>query len=209
MRLLPKKQLAAAVKNWWVHLIIGTIFIVFGCETLRTPEASFFSLYQLFSIIVVLAGAAQLFYSISNRKHLGDWGWHLSAGAFDLTVGLILISRTIISAELLPYFIGLWLAFRGINGVSFAINLKEHGVKTWWVTLSIFIATGILGVLVIIEPTVGFANITKLTAYAFIALGLVVIGSGLHVRQLHKLPQKMLQKLPKRSTATYHLQNRS
>lgn len=195
MKLLPQKRLAKEVKNWWIHLVVGVTFIGVGLETHQTPEASFFSLYQLFSIILIVEGAAQLYYAISNSKLLAGWGWYLSNGAFDLIVGLILISRNIISAELLPYFVGLWLIFKGINGVSFSIDLKEYGLKVWWWMLAIFIVTAILGIFVVINPIVGIASLVSLTACAFILLGLVMVGSALHIRQLHKLPQKLLRKL--------------
>lgn len=197
MKLLPQKRLVKAVKNWWIHIIVGLTFIGFGFETLQTPEASFFSLYQLFAAILILEGAAQLYYAISNSKLLAGWGWYLSNGAFDLIVGLILISRNIISAELLPYFVGLWLIFKGINGVSFSIDLKEYGLKVWWWMLTFFIAAAVLGIFVVINPVVGIANLVTLTSYAFILLGLVMVGSALHIRQLHKLPQKILSKLAK------------
>lgn len=197
MRLRPEKQLAKAVKNWWINLIIGVVFIAAGVETLQTPEASYYSLYQLFATILLGAGAAQVYYSISNRKLLVGWGWYLSNGTFDLIVGLVLISRTIISAELLPYFVGLWLIFKGINGISFSIDIKEYGVKVWWWMLSIFIIIGILGLLIIVNPVAGIASIVLLTSWAFISLGLVLIGGSLHIRHLHKLPQKLFSKLNK------------
>ncbi len=197
MKLLPQKRLVKAVKNWWIHIFVGLTFIGFGLETHQTPEASFFSLYLLFAIILIAEGTAQLYYAISNSKLLAGWGWYLSNGVFDLIVGLILISRNIISAELLPYFVGLWLIFKGINGVSFSIDLKEYGLKVWWWMLAFFIATAVLGIFVVINPVVGIANLVTLTSYAFILLGLVMVGSALHIRQLHKLPQKILSKLAK------------
>jgi Uncharacterized conserved protein len=197
MNLLPRKKFITSVKYWWIHIFVGLTFIGFGLETHQTPEASFFTLYLLFAIVLIAEGAAQLYYAISNSKLLAGWGWYLSNGAFDLIVGSILISRSIISAELLPYFVGLWLVFKGINGVSFSIDLKEHGLKVWWWMLAFFITTAILGIFVVINPVVGIASLVSLTAYAFILLGLVMVGSALHIRQLHKLPERILSKLAK------------
>lgn len=197
MRLIPEKQLAKAVKNWWIHLIIGGIFVGVGLQIWQTPEASYYSLSRLFATILPIVGIAQIYYSVSNRKLLVGWSWYLSNGTFDLIVGFILLSKSIISPELLPYFIGLWLTLKGINGVSLAIDIKEYGVKIWWWMLVAYIIIGVLGVFVVINPIASFASLALLTSGAFVFLGLAMIGSAMHIRQLHKLPQKLFAKATK------------
>lgn len=195
MRVLPKKQLNKAIKYWWVQLLNGLLLIGVGIGIVQIPDESFFSLTMLISIICLIVGLSQLFYTVTNRKELHGWGWYLSSAFIDIFFGLILIWSPLFSVEQLPFFVGLWLVLKSSNGMSLAIDLKEYGVKLWWWMILISLLIGIIALQVIAYPAVGMFGLAILTSWAYILFGLIQIGGAFHLRKLHELPQKLVNKV--------------
>lgn len=195
MSILPKKQLTKAIKYWWIQLLNGLLLIGVGIGIVQTPEDSYYSLTMLIAAICLIIGSSQLTYILFNRKELQGWGWYLSSAFIDILFGFILIWYPLFSVELLPFFVGLWLIFKSSNGISFAIDLKEYGVKVWWWIIATAIAIGIIALLVIAYPTIIMVGPVLLTSWAYILFGMILIGGALHLRKLHELPQKLVNKI--------------
>lgn len=139
-----KNEIENRLKNWYLLLITGILFILLSLWVLFTPLASFLTLAWVISIGFVFSGISEIVYSITNRKQLPSWGWVLAGGILTLILGLHLSVRPGLTALILCFYIGFWLLFRSIMQVSNSFELKSIGVKKWgWI-----LALGILGIIV-------------------------------------------------------------
>ena len=103
------KQIKQSVKHWYLHLIIGLVFIATGILAFTYPVHSYVALTIVFSISFLVSGIMEILFATTNRKVLENWGWTLVLGVFTALVGVMLIANPAISALTLPLYIGFML----------------------------------------------------------------------------------------------------
>ena len=102
------------LKTRTMLLIKGLIMFLLAALILMNPAEALLSYAVYIGIGAMLAGILVLFKSISSRKEVKAWGWGALEGLLDLFVGYILLSNPGLTAEVLPFIIGLWAVFYGI-----------------------------------------------------------------------------------------------
>ena len=194
-----KKSILTSVKNvirfWYVPLLAGILFIGAGIWIMSTPVASFVGLAVVLSILLLLAGVSEVIFSIVNRKEMDNWGWTLVFGLINLFIGLQLVGHPLLSAEFLAFYIGFLVLFRSIGGIGASIDLKKNGDAAW----GILMFFGILGVIVsfilIRNPALAGFTVVIWAGFAFVSGGITSIYYSLKLRQLHKLPGKIADRI--------------
>lgn len=175
-----------SIRNWWIFLISGILFIVLAIVVLLNPSVTYLSLTIYFAIIFLLHGLFEIYFSVSNRKTLSSWGWYLAIGILDLVIGFILIRNPLFAASVVAIFIGFWLMFKSVSIIARAIDLQSHNVKGWGLLFS----AGILGVIfsffILFNPEIGAGTLVLLTSFAFAVIGGFYIMMGLKLKNAHE-----------------------
>ncbi|MFT4152273.1 HdeD family acid-resistance protein [Parafilimonas sp.] len=184
------KTVKSAIKNWWVHLLIGILFIIMGIWVISTPVSSYISLSIFFSVLMFISGLFELVFAIANAKNIDGWGWYLTAAAIDFIVGIILISYPSVTITILPFFVAFWIMFKGISAIGVSIEMKSYNVSSWGWMLFMGIVAIIFAIMIIDNPLIGGLSIVYLTALAFFCIGIFRITLGLKLRSLHKRLQE-------------------
>ncbi|TYC10579.1 HdeD family acid-resistance protein [Bizionia gelidisalsuginis] len=171
----------SAVKNWWISLLIGIIYIIAGIWVFQTPLASYVSLSILFSAFIFVSGIFQIFFSISNRKNMQSWGWYLAGGILDLIIGLLLMTHPLLTMTILPLYVGFWLVFQGIMAIGLSFQIKSADVPNWGWLLFLGILTLVFSFLVLSNPIFAGLSIVYMTAMALITAGIfrIILAFGL------------------------------
>lgn len=185
-------QTVSTIKNWWLFLISGALFIAGSMYVLQTPKESYVALSWLFSILILINGLSNTFFSIANREYLKGWGWYLASGLFEILFGIMLLNYPGVSMLILPLFVGFWLLFRGIQTISGALELKEFGILNWGWIMLLGVAITIFATFMVLFPLFGFYNIIYLT---FIALLLAGVANIMIALKLKKIKSKTIDKV--------------
>ncbi len=180
------KRLKAAVKHWWLSLLLGILLIAMGFWVIRTPLASYIGLAILFSWLLFISGIIEMVFSISNKDNLDGWGWHLAGGIIDFILGGYLISNPELTMAVLPFLVGFWMMFGGVSAIAMSMDLKSYGSTGWGWTLTMGILTIIFSFLVIYNPVLGGFYLVFMTAFALITLGVFRIILAFRLKKLHK-----------------------
>ena len=180
------KKVRSAVKNWWMHLLIGILFIIMGIWVISTPIASYLSLSIFFSVLMFVSGLFELIFAISNAKNIEGWGWYLTAAIIDFVIGVILISYPGITAAILPFFVAFWVMFKGFSAIGVALEMRHYKAGMWGWMLFFGIIAIIFAFMIIDNPAIGGLSIVYLTAFAFFSIGIFRIALALKLRSLHK-----------------------
>lgn len=180
------KQIKQSVKHWYIHLIIGLIFIATGIWVFTSPLHSYVALTVVFSISFLLSGIMEIFFAISNSKVLDNWGWTLALGIFTALIGVILIANPAISALTLPLYVGFMLMLHSFWAIGSAFDLKDYGVKGWGVSLFIGILGVVFATLIIVRPVIGGITLVIWTGLALIASGAFNLFLSNKMRKIHK-----------------------
>ena len=180
------KQIKQSVKHWYIHLIIGLIFIATGIWAFASPIQSYVALTIVFSISFLVSGIMEIFFAISNKGVLENWGWTLALGIFTTLIGVMLIANPAISAVTLPLYVGFMLMLHSFWAIGSAFDLKDYGVKGWGISLFIGILGVLFAALLIVRPAIGGLTLVIWTGMALIASGTFNLFLSNKMRKIHK-----------------------
>ncbi len=181
------KTIRESVNYWWLILLSGVLLIIVGIWVIASPIASYLSLSLLFAWGILLTGIFEIIFAVSNRKGMDSWGWTLASGILDLVIGFYLLSYPAITITVLPFILGFWLLYRGGAAIGSAFDMKSYGDRNWGWFLFLGIAIIFFGLMVLVNPVFGAANIIIWTASAFIFAGIFRIYLSLKLRRLKKI----------------------
>ena len=122
-------EMEHAVKNWWLSLILGILYIIVALCLLFAPGSSYITLSVIFSISILISGIIEIIFSISNRRSISSWGWYLAGGIIDLILGIYLVAYPLLSMEVIPFIVAFWMMFRGFSATGYSMDLKRYGTR--------------------------------------------------------------------------------
>ena len=182
------------VKNWWVSLLLGLLYILIAICLMFTPLASYVALSVLFSVSMFVSGTLEILFAVTNKKNISSWGWYLASGIIDLILGIYLMANIGLSMAVLPFIVAFWLMFRGFSSVGYAMDLKRYGTRDWgW-----YVAFGILAVIcsliILWQPAVGALYAVYMISFAFLIIGFFRIMLSFELKNLHKRGKEWKEK---------------
>jgi len=180
----PVSKITHSIKNWWVFLIVGIVFIIGSIQMFRNPAESFVGLASFFSVLILIAGILTIFYAFANKEDIENWGLFLAGGVLDILVGFILLKYPGVTMVLFSVFVGFWLMFRGVFMVSGAFKMKKDGIDNWGWVLFFGILTTIFAFFAIINPLVGASYLVFTLAFAFFLLRIGNIFLALQLKKV-------------------------
>ncbi|MBD0776825.1 DUF308 domain-containing protein [Maribacter polysiphoniae] len=172
-----------AIKNWWISILIGLLYIFVGVWVIQTPLESYISLSIIFSVFIFVSGIFQITFSISNKNEMKEWGWYLAGGILDLIIGLLLIAHPMMTMAILPLYVGLWLLFQSILSMGLSFQLKSAGIPRWGILLFWSIVTLLFSFLLLANPFFAGLSIVYMTAFAFITAGIFRLFLGINLKR--------------------------
>jgi uncharacterized membrane protein HdeD (DUF308 family) len=156
------------VKNWWLFLLTGILFIIAGIVIYAKPLDGYVGLSVLFSIVILSSGFGQIFLS----------------GILDLAIGTYLLMYPLMTMATLPYFVGFWLVFRSFYLMGASFDLRDLNSGGWGWLLFGGIVVLVLGFLVIYYPVAGAVGIVAVSGSAFIVGGFLNIYLAFQLKNL-------------------------
>ncbi len=180
------EQLGFSIKNWWLSLILGILYLGIAIWLMFNPLASYVALSIVFAVLMFVSGLFEIIFSVTNKDALSSWGWYLAGGIIDLLIGLILIASPGLSMAVLPFILAFWLLFRGISGIGFAMDIRRCGSNNWGWYLFLAILAVLCSIGIIWVPAAGALTFVFVTAYAFIVFGIFRLVIAFELRKLHK-----------------------
>jgi uncharacterized membrane protein HdeD (DUF308 family) len=126
---------------WWLFLILGVLWILFGMFVLSYNAGSLLALAVLAGVTFIMTGINQI---LSSGRAEGGWRWlYIIGGALSIIAGIIAFvwpGRTLL---VLSVVLAWFLVFKGI--VDIVTALSNHGRPYWWVALILGILELLLG----------------------------------------------------------------
>lgn len=174
----------AAVKNWWLSLVIGILSLGLGILFLAKPLDALITLAILFVAGFLVSGLFEIIFAISNKNSLNGWGWTLAGGIIDLLLGILLLFTPGITPIIMAYFVGFWIMFQSIWGIGMACDLQKLGVKDWGWLLALAIIGIIFSFIFIMSPVFATGFIVAMAVIAFIVYGIFRIYLGFRLKSI-------------------------
>jgi uncharacterized membrane protein HdeD (DUF308 family) len=126
---------------WWLFLILGVLWILFGMFVLSYNAGSLLVLAIFAGITFLMTGVNQI---LDSGRAEGGWRWlYLIGGALSIIAGIIAFvwpGRTLV---VISVVLAWFLVFKGIVDIVGAFS--NHGRPYWWIGLILGILELLLG----------------------------------------------------------------
>jgi uncharacterized membrane protein HdeD (DUF308 family) len=172
------EQLRALVRSWWIAVVLGVLSIVAGGIVLARPDHSLRALAVIIGIFILIDGLLELYWAIVDRVESNATAALLAI--LNVVVGVLLIRHPISGVEAVALFIGIWLVAVGVLRAVVAVAVPEGGLGRLLIAAVEILA----GVVIVSSPDIGYATLTLLVGFSFIANGIAMIVAGLLLRML-------------------------
>ncbi len=186
-------SLKSAVRNWWLSVLVGVLFVGLGLWMLFIPVESYVAISVVFSIFMFVIGIFEIAFAVSNTKVLRGWGWTFTGGIIDLIVGMILMAYPGLSMAVIPFILAFWLMFRGFSSVGFAIDMSRYGITNWGWYLIFGILAILCSLMVIWQPAVGGFATVLVISFAFLFVGVARIMIGIELKCFNNRNKELFQ----------------
>ena len=171
-------------RYWWMTLLRGVLWILFGVTIFVRPDISLASLTLLFGAFALVDGVVNVWHSFSARQDNEKWWVLLLVGLTGIGIGVVTFSNPAITAVALVFYIATWAIVVGLLQIVAAMWLRKEIQGEFWLALSgvVSIAFGVLlfarpgaGALAVLWIIGGYAIVfgVTLVALAFRARGFV------------------------------------
>lgn len=184
------------VKNWWLLVLTGILFILTGIFTFAYPVSSYLALAIFFGIAILFGGLFKIFFAISNSNEMTGWGWTLASGIIDTIIGGVLTWNPAVSAVVLPFVIGFYMVFAGGSLISLGTDAKAIKLTGAGWTITGGVLTLLLGIIILFYPAAGAATAIMITGVAFLLTGITYCLIGFRLKEVKKLLKNLTHPHP-------------
>src|SRR4029450_2497113 len=161
-------------RYWWMTLLRGLVWILFGIAVLVQPGISLVTLTLLFGAFAFIDGIGSVVTAIGGRNDYENWWVLLLMGLAGIGVGVLTFLSPGTTALALLYYIAIWAIARGLLGPVTAIHLRKEIEGEFWLALA-GLASIAFGVLLIARPGAGALAVLWLIGCYSIALGVILV----------------------------------
>lgn len=187
-----------SVKHWYIPLIVGILFVILSLAVFTSPLSSLLALSIFFALSFMFGGLSEVFFSISNRNTLPNWGWSLAFGILTTIVGFSLVVQPGLSISVMAFYVGFLLLFRSVASISFALDVKKYGSKNWGSLLIFGILGALASLFLIWNPLFTGIGLTVLMAVSILFAGLFSIFLAFQLRKIHVSTKEISVRLKER-----------
>ena len=118
-------ELQCEVKNWWLSLLLGILYVVVAVSLMFAPLSGYAVLSILFSISMLFSGLLEISFAVSNRKNVSSWGWYIAFGILAVICSLIILWQPAIGALYAVYMISFAFLIIGFFRIMLSFELKS------------------------------------------------------------------------------------
>lgn len=184
-------QLASTIKHWYVPMIIGILFILFGFYIFSTPLETYVTLSVFFSISFIVSGIFDIYFSVQNKDSIQGWGWYLVSGLLSLVIGIYMIINPVISISVLPFCVGFTMLFRSFQLLGYAFDLRNLKVLSWGNVAITSVLGIVLSFVLLASPIFTGISLVVITALTFVFVGVSSISLSLELKKIKDFPDKI------------------
>lgn len=179
---LLRDALAFAKTNWWLFLLGGVLYILFGVLALARPAEALLALAVVFAAFLLVDGIFSVIRALGAQGADGRW-WVFFGGLLSIGVGLYALLGPVNTALLFVYVIAFQAILFGVSVFMFGVNIRK-AVNGEWVLYLTGIVSVLFGLLLVGAPGIGGLSVSLMVGGWSLVIGILRVLFAFRVRSL-------------------------
>jgi uncharacterized membrane protein HdeD (DUF308 family) len=160
--------------NWWVWLLRGLLFIIFGIVAFVSPAGTAVSLATWFAAFLFIDGALALIHTIRHWKGSDDKWLLFAEAAISIVLGVLLIRNPEVTLVYVSLMLAFWFIYSGVAKVGLAIQVRKEIEGEGWLIAGGAISI-ILGIVLLSRPGMAISGLMGMLAFFAILMGILML----------------------------------
>ena len=172
------EELAEVAKGWWLYLVAGVLWIIFGWVVLSFNFDTVWAVAVFFGFGFIIGGIMELIVGFETPA----WRWlHILFGIIAIIAGILALIWPGQTFLVLAAIIGWYVLFAGIMDLGIAFATKQEN-DLWWLQLVLGIAEVLIGFWAVGYSGRSIALLVVWVGASALARGIssIFLGFGLH-----------------------------
>ena len=155
------------------YLVMSLVFCGSGILFIARPQLSAVIIGRMLGAAMIVFGAIKLVGYFSKDLFRLAFQYDLGFGLLLIALGVLVLVKPAGVLDFIFIALGIAILTDGLFKVQIAVDSKQFGISTWWLTLILAIATGIVGLALVFRPWDSARLLTVLLGAALLAEGVL------------------------------------
>ena len=155
------------------YIVMSLVFCAAGIACIANPGLSAAVIGRVLVAAMILFGAVKLVGYCSRDLYRLAFQYDLGFGLLLIALGALVLLRPAGVLDFLFTALGIAVLTDGLYKVQIAVDAKRFGIPTWWLTLALAVAAGLIGLALVFRPWDSARLLTILLGTALLAEGIL------------------------------------
>ena len=155
------------------YIVMSLVFCAAGIACIANPGLSAAVIGRVLGAAMILFGAVKLVGYCSRDLYRLAFQYDLGFGLLLIALGALVLLRPAGVLDFLFTALGIAVLTDGLYKVQIAVDAKRFGIPTWWLTLALAVAAGLIGLALVFRPWDSARLFTILLGAALLAEGIL------------------------------------
>lgn len=155
------------------YIVMSLVFCGAGALFLAKPGLSVVVISRALGAAMILFGIVKLVGYCSKDLFRLAFQYDLGFGLLLAALGVLVLARPAGAMDFIFVALGVAILADGLFKVQIAVDSRQFGISTWWLTLALAIATGIAGLALVFRPWDSALLLTRLLGAALLFEGVL------------------------------------
>ena len=171
-----------AKANWWMFLLGGVLYILFGALALARPADALLALAVVFACLLIVDGIVSVIRALGAKGADGRW-WVLLGGVLSILIGLYALVGPVNTVLLFVYVIAFQAILFGIALFMFGLSIRKVASSEWMLYVAGVLSI-IFGALLLWAPGIGGVSVSIMIGAWALVIGILRVLFALRVRSV-------------------------
>lgn len=155
------------------YIVMSVVFCAVGLMFIIRSDVSAAFLGYLLGISMVVFGAIKIVGYFSKDLFRLAFQYDLEFGVILIVLGVIVLAKPLDVLNFVFIATGIATLADSLFRIRIAMDAKRFGIESWWMILAIAVATGAIGIILIVRPWESAGVLTVLLGISLLAEGLL------------------------------------
>ena len=170
------------------YIVMSVVFCAVGLMFIFRSDVSAAFLGYLLGISMVVFGAIKIVGYFSKDLFRLAFQYDLEFGVILIVLGVIVLARPLDVLNFIFIAAGIATLADSLFRIRIAMDAKRFGIESWWTILAIAVATGVIGIILIVRPWESAGVLTVLLGISLLAEGLLNLCVAISTVKIVKKP---------------------